>query len=157
MSNFHKSFTNEEIEKAKNIDILEYLSSKGYSFKKHGNYKYLLNPHSSFVIFHNTNSWFYYKENIGGDLIKFLEYYENKTFTEAMLELSGETTTEKRTFTKYVPIVEEKGEIAVKELRKHIAWYTKSLKNSSEFRDSINKIETKEELINKIEAYFKSL
>lgn len=53
--------------------------------------------------------------------------------------------------------VEEKGEIAVKELRKHIAWYTKSLKNSSEFRDSINKIETKEELINKIETYFKSL
>ncbi len=53
--------------------------------------------------------------------------------------------------------VEEKGEIAVKELRKHIAWYTKNLKNSSEFRNSINKIETKEELINKIEEYFKSL
>ena len=27
--------------------------------------------------------------------------------------------------------VEEKGEIAIKELRKHIAWYTKNLKNSS--------------------------
>ena len=53
--------------------------------------------------------------------------------------------------------VEEKGEIAVKELRKHIAWYTKNLKNSSEFRNSINKIETKEELNNKIEEYFKSL
>ena len=53
--------------------------------------------------------------------------------------------------------VEEKGEIAVKELRKHIAWYTKNLKNSSEFRNSINKIEIKEELINKIEEYFKSL
>ena len=53
--------------------------------------------------------------------------------------------------------VEEKGEITVKELRKHIAWYTKNLKNSSEFRNSINKIETKEELINKIEEYFKSL
>ncbi len=53
--------------------------------------------------------------------------------------------------------VEEKGEIAVKELRKHIAWYTKNLKNSSEFRNSINKIETKEDLINKIEEYFKSL
>ena len=53
--------------------------------------------------------------------------------------------------------VEEKGEIAVKELRKHIAWYTKNLKNSSEFRNSINKIETKEVLINKIEEYFKSL
>ena len=53
--------------------------------------------------------------------------------------------------------VEEKGEIAVKELRKHIAWYTKNLKNSSEFRASINKIETKEELENKLDAYFKSL
>ena len=53
--------------------------------------------------------------------------------------------------------VEEKGEIAVKELRKHIAWYTKNLKNSSEFRNSINKIETKDELVTKIDAYFKSL
>ena len=53
--------------------------------------------------------------------------------------------------------VEEKGEIAVKELRKHIAWYTKNLKNSSEFRYSINQIETKEELVNKLDEYFKSL
>lgn len=53
--------------------------------------------------------------------------------------------------------VEEKGEIAVKELRKHIAWYTKNLKNSSEFRNSINKIETENELVQKIEEYFKSL
>ncbi len=37
--------------------------------------------------------------------------------------------------------IEEKGEIAIKEMRKHIAWYTKNLKNSSEFRSSINKIE----------------
>lgn len=53
--------------------------------------------------------------------------------------------------------VKEKGEIAVKELRKHIAWYTKNLKNSSEFRSSINQIETEEELIQKIEEYFKTL
>ena len=53
--------------------------------------------------------------------------------------------------------VEEKGEIAVKELRKHIAWYTKNLKNSSEFRSKINTIETKEELLEMLEAYFKTL
>ncbi len=53
--------------------------------------------------------------------------------------------------------VQEKGEIAVKELRKHIAWYTKNLKNSSEFRRSVNQIETKEDLIQKIEEYFKTL
>lgn len=53
--------------------------------------------------------------------------------------------------------VKEKGEIAIKELRKHIAWYTKNLKNSSEFRNEMNKIETKVELVNKIEEYFKTL
>lgn len=53
--------------------------------------------------------------------------------------------------------VKEKGEIAVKELRKHIAWYTKNLKSSSEFRSSINQIETEQELIQKIEEYFKTL
>lgn len=53
--------------------------------------------------------------------------------------------------------VKEKGEIAVKELRKHIAWYTKNLKNSSEFRNSINQIETQRELMEKLEEYFKTL
>lgn len=53
--------------------------------------------------------------------------------------------------------VKEKGEIAIKELRKHIAWYTKNLKNSSEFRSTINKIETEKELISKLEEYFKTL
>lgn len=53
--------------------------------------------------------------------------------------------------------VEEKGEIAIKELRKHIAWYTKNMKNSSEFRNAINKIETEEELLSKVNEYFASL
>ena len=53
--------------------------------------------------------------------------------------------------------MKEKGDIAIKELRKHISWYTKNLKNSSEFRNEINKIETKEELINELEEYFKTL
>ena len=53
--------------------------------------------------------------------------------------------------------VEEKGEIAIKELRKHIAWYTKNLKNSSEFRNNINMVETEEELLIKLDEYFKTL
>lgn len=53
--------------------------------------------------------------------------------------------------------VEEKGEIAIKELRKHIAWYTKNMKKSSEFRNSINKVETEKELLLKIEEYFLSI
>ena len=54
--------------------------------------------------------------------------------------------------------VNEKGEdIAIKELRKHIAWYTKNLKNSSDFRNSINRIESKDELLNVLDEYFKTL
>ncbi len=53
--------------------------------------------------------------------------------------------------------VEEKGEIAIKELRKHIAWYTKNLKNSSEFRNLINHIENKSHLLQEIENYFNKI
>lgn len=44
--------------------------------------------------------------------------------------------------------------IAIRELRKHIAWYTKNMPNSSEFRNTINKIEDKDRLIEVIECYF---
>ena len=55
-------------------------------------------------------------------------------------------------------LVEEKGEITgIHEMRKHVAWYTKNMKNSSEFRNSINTIESKDELLQKIEEYFKTL
>lgn len=51
--------------------------------------------------------------------------------------------------------IEEKGEdIAVKELRKHMAWYTKNMKNSSEFRQKINMITNKDDLINELDNYF---
>ena len=52
--------------------------------------------------------------------------------------------------------LQEKQEIiAIREMRKHIAWYTKNMPNASEFRSGINKIENKEELIEAIEKYFK--
>lgn len=54
--------------------------------------------------------------------------------------------------------LEQKPEIvAIRELRKHISAYTKNLRNSSEFRNEINKIETKKELLDKLDVYFSSL
>lgn len=51
--------------------------------------------------------------------------------------------------------LQEKEEItAIREMRKHIAWYTKNMPNSSEFRNEINKIENKEELIEKVIEFF---
>lgn len=54
--------------------------------------------------------------------------------------------------------IKEKGEaVALNEMRKHIACYTKNLKDSSVFRNEINHINNKEELIKTIEQYFNSL
>lgn len=51
--------------------------------------------------------------------------------------------------------LQEKEELtAIREMRKHIAWYTKNMPSSSEFRTEINKIDSKQELIKKIESYF---
>lgn len=53
---------------------------------------------------------------------------------------------------------EEKGEyIAVREMRKHICWYIKNLKESSKMREKINKIENINELKACLEEYFNSL
>ena len=54
--------------------------------------------------------------------------------------------------------IEEKGEYtAIREFRKHIAYYTKNLPNSSSFRNTINKIENKQEFIDTIDEYFNKI
>jgi len=53
--------------------------------------------------------------------------------------------------------IREKGEaVALNEMRKHIAWYTKNMKDASSFRNEINHIDNKDELMKKIEDYFKN-
>lgn len=51
--------------------------------------------------------------------------------------------------------IEEKGEYSgIREMRKHIAWYTKGMENSSAVRNHINTITSKEELIKALTEYF---
>lgn len=51
--------------------------------------------------------------------------------------------------------IREKGEkVALNEMRKHIAWYTKNMKDASAFRNEINHIENKDELMKRLEEYF---
>lgn len=50
--------------------------------------------------------------------------------------------------------IKEKSEyVGIREMRKHISGYTKNLPNSSSFREKMNKIENKQELINYITEY----
>ena len=54
--------------------------------------------------------------------------------------------------------VEQKGEnVGIKEMRKHLAYYTKNLKDSSKIRQQINSIEDKNILINCLQNYFNSI
>ncbi|MGL5329732.1 MAG: tRNA dihydrouridine synthase DusB [Peptostreptococcaceae bacterium] len=50
--------------------------------------------------------------------------------------------------------VEEHGEyVAVREMRKHIAWYLKGLKGSAKVRDEINKITSYEDVVKRLDDY----
>ncbi len=42
-------------------------------------------------------------------------------------------------------------------MRKHLAWYTKNLKDSSKIRQQINTIEDKNELIKCLQNYFNTI
>lgn len=73
---------------------------------------------------------------------------------EKLPEISNEEKL--RVIKKHIELeLQEKEEItAIREMRKHIAWYTKNMPNSSEFRNEINKIENKDELIKEVNKFF---
>ena len=51
--------------------------------------------------------------------------------------------------------IEEKGEYTgIREMRKQLSWYVKGLEDSSKMREQINKIETKNEMVQAITEYF---
>lgn len=80
-----------------------------------------------------------------------------KHFLETREKLPEISKGEKlRVIKKHIELeLQEKEEItAIREMRKHIAWYTKNMPNSSEFRNEINKIEDKDALIKKVEEFF---
>lgn len=55
----------------------------------------------------------------------------------------------------YEMLTEEKGEYtAVREMRKHIAWYIKGMKDASSMRNEINLIENKDEAIKILKTFF---
>ena len=51
--------------------------------------------------------------------------------------------------------LQEKGEYTgIREFRKHLAYYTKGLPNSSEFRSRINILNNKDEVIDSLKDYY---
>lgn len=84
------------------------------------------------------------------DIIRTLSGKEKKTITnEEKLQ----------TIIKHIELeVSEKGEnIAIKEMRKHVSAYIKNMKDASKYRDYINQIDNKKELIGCLTEYFKNI
>lgn len=54
--------------------------------------------------------------------------------------------------------IKEKGEYTgIREMRKHISWYIKNMKDATKTRDMINRIEDRQELESCLKEYFKSI
>ena len=54
--------------------------------------------------------------------------------------------------------IAEKGEyVGIREMRKHICWYLKNLKDSSKVRQIVNQLESTEEVLKVLEDYFNKL
>lgn len=81
-------YTQNQINKAKNMDLLEYIRQRGYSFFQSAANEYRLKEHDSLVI--SNNKWKWFSRDIGGDTLDFVTKYEEKGFKEAMEILIGE-------------------------------------------------------------------
>jgi len=78
-------------------------------------------------------------------------------YLETSEKLSEESNIEKlETLRKhFLLLLEEKGEYtAVREIRKHVAWYVKNMPESSKFRVLVNQIENKDEFLEAIDKFF---
>ena len=85
------------------------------------------------------------------DIIKYLQ--NEKEFIKEDIENSEKL----EVILKHIDLlVEEKGElVAVKEMRKHIAYYVKNLANSTKIREVVNKIEERKELEKVLKDFLK--
>ncbi len=80
-------YTKEQIDRAKEVDLVSYLQSQGYQLVREGS-EYKLAEHDSLYI--RGNQWHWFSQDKGGKTLDFLTDYEGKSFTEAMQLLVGE-------------------------------------------------------------------
>lgn len=88
----YKKYTEEEIKKARNVNLIDFLFSKGYNLTRKGR-NYFLKEHDSLCFFQN-NTWYWYSQGIGGNPIDFFTKgpFEKLSFSKAvnfLLENSG--------------------------------------------------------------------
>ncbi len=97
--------TDEQIERAKTVNLPQFLLANGFDLKKSGR-EYVWKEHDSLHIRDNApgerGQWYRFSESKGGDNIGFLREYMGMSFVEAVEALNGEhyerTYTSSRTY-----------------------------------------------------------
>lgn len=85
-----RRFTEEQIERANRVDILEYARSQGLHLKKQGSSYEVLDYKGGFFITPSQNLWYRFNDKEGGGVVKLCMKLENKTWVEAVKTLLNE-------------------------------------------------------------------
>lgn len=103
-----KRYTDEDIEKAKSTDTLDFLMEKGYSFRRAGN-EYKCVEHDSLVVNNDRRRWFWNSRSVGGhSVIDFCTKIEGMCFPEALSNILGN----QQTYIPKSPLHESKNAVA---------------------------------------------
>ncbi len=88
----YRKFSQEQLDRAKNADLVAFLSAyMGLEFKRAGKY-YQCRQHDSLVVYADRKGFVWNSKNIsGGDTIDFLCKVEGKSFPEAIETIIGES------------------------------------------------------------------
>lgn len=88
------NYTQEQIDRANQVDLVQFLHSKGETLIKSGN-EYRWKRHDSLTV--KGNKWFRYSQSKGGYPIDFVMEFFSKTFPEAVFLLLGEAPADHHT------------------------------------------------------------
>ncbi|ADL52065.1 DUF3991 domain-containing protein [Clostridium cellulovorans] len=119
-------FTDEEIARANDINIISYATSMGYNVKQATPRTFKIEGFGGLYINADGRKWNWFSQNMGGGIIQFVMQLEGRTWVEAVKHLLGNTDE----IVKYEPPEvheeEEKGEFILPEKNntyKHIFAY----------------------------------
>lgn len=98
-----KRYTEEEIEKAASLDIVDYCMQNDIPVKSDSERYYRLAEHDSLIIDRKKNQFYWNSRGVNGNIINFVQEVEGASFPGAMQRLlEGEKDYEKASEVKYV-------------------------------------------------------
>lgn len=90
MNSNQKYFTDDQINKANQVNILSYAQSKGYALKKISSKSYKIPGYGGLFIESDGSKWNWFSKGIGGGAIQFVMELEGKSWAYAVKELLGD-------------------------------------------------------------------